>query len=192
MIKQKVSFSLSPLFFASAAFFLSGELCCNYLYALLFSFLHETGHLTAMLIFGVVPDKITLEIQGIRIDKKELRLSYRQECIVALAGPFVNFLFMLLSHTGSLPFIINSGLFFINILPVKTLDGGRFIYNLISEKKDENSAAKAIMMLETITAVILAVISVLCIISDVSNTSVIFFLLLLIFALVADLLSIYA
>lgn len=190
-MKHKIKFSLNPTFFAFAAFFLSGDLYFNYLNALMFAFLHETGHLAAMLLFGVFPDRIALEIQGIRIDKNNLTLSYCQECVLALAGPVVNLLFMIFFDKSSLVFIVNSGLFFINLLPLKSLDGGRFLYSFIAMKKDEITAERVILLSELLTLCLLIISLALLLIFRYANMSISVFTVLLIVAILSDLFSTY-
>ena len=134
-MKKLPEFRIGFSFFAVAAFLLSGELYHNYITAVVFSLLHEAGHLAAMLALGVLPQRISLEIHGILIDKPEASLTYFQECAVALAGPFLNAVMMVIfiKQPQGLPFIMNAGLLIVNLLPVKSLDGGRFLYYFISQ-----------------------------------------------------------
>ncbi len=175
---KNISFSVGIPFLAVAAFFLAGDMRVNYFCAVLFSALHETGHILALLFFGKKPKKITFGMMGIRIDTSDMLLSYREECITALCGPLINLLFLvvfaIIDITG-LPFAINSGLFIINMLPVKTLDGGRIVYNLMMSKTDEEKADKIINILEIITAILLIVVMIISLVSDYANTSFVFF-----------------
>ncbi len=56
---------------------------------ILFSALHETGHLVMLLIFGVKPKKITLSFYGAGL-KYNNTLSKSREFFVLLCGPLVN------------------------------------------------------------------------------------------------------
>lgn len=190
MKTDRIQFRISFTFFAAAAFFLSGEMYYNYICAVGFSLLHEAGHLLAMTAFGTKPEKITLGIMGIRIDKTQLSLSYSRECITALCGPFVNLLFLITFSydMNSLPFVINTGLFLINMLPVKTLDGGRFIYHFIALKWDENTASKILNILEIATVLILIAVLIISVISGFVNTSFVLFAVLLVIIIVSELL----
>ena len=173
-----VVFSVGIPFLASAAFFLAGDMRKNYILALLFSALHETGHILALLFFGRKPKEITLGIMGIRIEMNNAMLSYRQECIVALAGPAVNLVLAVIfafTDMSGLPFAVNAGLFIVNILPVKTLDGGRFINNLILSRSDAEKAVKIMNSLEIATAVMLVIVLILSLLTDCANTSFVFF-----------------
>ncbi len=182
MKKNKTEFSVSFTFFAAAAFFLSGELCLNYLYALIFSALHEAGHLLSMICFGCYPEKISLGISGIRIDKTEFSLSYQQECIVGLCGPFVNLALMVIfsRNISSLPFIINAGLLFVNMLPVKSLDGGRFVYNLILMKYDGITADRALQITEIMTILLICTVLIVSFFIERVNASFVLFSVMLV------------
>ena len=60
----------------------------------LFSLLHECGHLLSDCLFGVRPQAIQFGLFGMTIVRAaDLRLSYRQEICTALAGPAVNLFF---------------------------------------------------------------------------------------------------
>ena len=70
MKKNLPELRLGFSFFAVAAFLLSGDLYRNYLYALVFSLIHEAGHLVAMLFFGVIAfGSRRLRIVGIIISR---------------------------------------------------------------------------------------------------------------------------
>lgn len=184
---KNIGFSVGIPFLASAAFFLAGDMRINYCCAVLFSALHEVGHILALLHFGKKPKKITLGVMGIRIEKSDIALSYREECITALCGPFVNLIFSvvfaLIDMTG-LPFAINSGLFIINMLPVKTLDGGRFVYNFLLASVDEENADKIMSHLEFFTAIMLVIIMIISLVTGYANTSFVFFTVTLVIIIV--------
>ncbi|MBR3869163.1 MAG: hypothetical protein IKM66_07590 [Clostridia bacterium] len=185
---KNIGFSVGIPFLAAAAFFLSGDMRANYFCAVLFSALHEAGHILALVHFGKKPKKITLGVMGIRIEKSDIALSYREECITALCGPFVNLIFSvifaLIDITG-LPFAINTGLFIINMLPVKTLDGGRFIYNFISAA-DEEKASKVINTLEIGTALMIIAVLIVSLITGYVNTSFVLFSVFLVIIIVSE------
>ena len=184
---RNVGFSVGIPFLAAAAFFLAGDMRENYILALIFSALHETGHILALLFFGRKPTEITLGIMGIRIEMNNTILSYREECIVALAGPFVNFVFAVIfafTDISGVPFVVNTGLFIVNILPVKTLDGGRFINNLILSHSDEDKADKIMNRLEIATAVMLVIVLIISLVTGCENTSFVFFAVTLVIIIV--------
>ena len=186
---KNIGFSVGIPFLASATFFLAGDMRINYCCAVLFSALHEVGHILALLYYGKKPKNITLGVMGIRIEKSDIALSYREECITALCGPFVNLIFSvvfaLIDMTG-LPFAINSGLFIINMLPVKTLDGGRFVYNFLLASVDEENARKVMNISEIITALMLIAVLIFSLITGFVNTSFVLFAVLLVIIIVSE------
>ena len=173
-----VVFSVGIPFLATAAFFLAGDMRMNYCYAVLFSALHETGHIIALLCFGKKPKNITFGIMGIRIETTSMTLSYRDECIAAICGPFVNLIFAVIFafvDIEGLPFAINSGLFVINMLPVKTLDGGRFLHNLMLIFADEEKTDRIMRILEIATVIVIIAVMLISLMTGYANTSFVFF-----------------
>ena len=88
---------------------------------ILFSILHELGHIIMLLVFGARPTLIKLSFYGIGM-KYEKHLSKIKELFVLLCGPAVNLaLFVLFGNE------INLMLFLLNMFPVVPLDGGRIL-----------------------------------------------------------------
>ena len=59
--------------------------------SVLFSLLHECGHLAALFWFDCKPEEIRLGAFGMQIRRRAgIRMSYRQEMLVLLSGPGVN------------------------------------------------------------------------------------------------------
>lgn len=97
-------------------------------YLLLFSSLHEMGHLITLLAFGYKPSEINISFYGIGLKHNADLLVY-EEIIFLLAGVIINFGFAIFGIYEK----INLALLIINIIPVYPLDGGRLLY-LIVEK----------------------------------------------------------
>lgn len=194
--RGKLTIGLEFPFFALSAFFLSGEMRINFLYAVVFSLLHEAGHLICIMLSGGRVREISTNITGIRIGKYDTGMSYGAECITALAGPFVNLLFVViftLTGKGNSEFKlmsdINCGLFLINMLPVRTLDGGRFLNNLLLSKFEYEYVRRILTVSEILTAVLLVAILAITLILDTVNTSFVFFVLMLEFMVISQLLK---
>ena len=183
----RLTVSLGFPYFALAAYFLSGDMYKNYLCAVLFSSLHELGHIISIRMADCNIKEISLDIMGIRIDKNIGSMSYENECITALCGPLVNLVFALLfcvlkngNEIFSLPFNINLGLFLINMLPVRTLDGGRFLNCLLLKFLDEEKAQRTSVLAESSVVLLLIAVLILTLIFGVVNTSFVFFALSLV------------
>lgn len=187
---KNVIFSASVPFFAVCAFFLAGDMRLNFAFAMLFSALHETGHILALLFYGRKPRNITFGFSGIRIEADSASLSYRQESIVALCGPAVNLIFIiffLLTDISQTALIINTGLFVVNMMPVKSLDGGRFISGLLSVFLDEKRVIVIMNILAIVTAVVLILIMILSLVTGFVNTSFVLFAVFLVLVIISEL-----
>ena len=123
-------------------------------------------------------------------------MSYRSECITALAGPFVNLIFVLIfsfiksdNVDISLASDINLGLLLINLLPVRTLDGGRFVNNLLLLNLDCITVGHILRLTEIAVAIILIFTLVITLIFNIVNSSFVFFVLMLEFMIVSGILK---
>ena len=103
--------------------------------ALVFSVLHELGHLTAIIVTGQRPKQIAFGLFGMTIVKRnDISCKYSAEIITALAGPLVNVLFSSIFYcvfkSSGKPvfmtaFAVNFLIAAFNLMPVFSLDGGR-------------------------------------------------------------------
>lgn len=117
--------------------------------SVLFSLLHEFGHLSAMLWFGCKPDEVRLGAFGMEIRRAPgIQMSYRQEMIVLLAGPTVNLVFSAAFIAGGFfykaglfyPGIVNLVLAVFNLLPVSGTDGGEALYYALVRRLSQSTA----------------------------------------------------
>lgn len=187
---KNITLSAGVPFFAVCAFFLAGEMRLNFAYAMIFSALHETGHILALLFYGRKPKNITFGFSGIRIETDSASLSYKQECVVALCGPLVNLIFIIffmLTDISGTALIINTGLFVVNMMPVKSLDGGRFVYSLLSVFIDEKRVMLIMNILAIITAFILVSVMILSLVTGFVNTSFVLFTVFLVLVIISEL-----
>lgn len=139
---------------------------------------HECGHLLFLLLFGEYPQRVSLAVFGVRIDRaRGLKLSFVQEALVALAGPLLNLLlaacsFMLLQRGNEnmrIPFYVNLGIAVFNLLPIEPLDGSRVLFYLFCLRKEEETAKRGATLFSTILVVPLIVMGVLVLIKSGYN-----------------------
>lgn len=120
--------------------------------------LHELGHLFAMWLFECAPKEIKLIPTSVQI-VRSFSIKPYGETVIAVMGPLVNILLFLIFLVNYLCFnnhiylvfgIINLVLGIFNLLPVRGLDGGTALHNIISKKFGTDSATKTITVLTLI------------------------------------------
>ena len=99
----------------------------NVLYLILFSSLHELGHIAALYLLGGKADEITVSYYGIGL-KHSSSFSNAKEFVFLLSGIVVNVFFCAIK----IQFKLNLALAFINALPLYPLDGGRILKVLVT------------------------------------------------------------
>lgn len=127
----------------------------EYLYILLFSALHELGHLITLYLFKGRADKLVFAYYGIGL-KRRAELSYIKELIFLLSGIIVNLVFYLFGIHRE----INLVLIFINALPIYPLDCGRafkLILNNILSLNVSDKLYNAFSIMIIIALIVLAV-----------------------------------
>ena len=120
------------------------------LLSLLSSFLHESGHILAILLCKEKIDRVVFGGFGFRIERSSLgNTSYIGEVVIALGGIFVNFSMFLLSLLFYLLWgsdalfvfgVINLFVALMNSLPIKSLDMGKALWYLLLLKTEEDRA----------------------------------------------------
>lgn len=138
-MRHRVRFD--PGFVLAVCYLLVGERSVWGLLSLAAALLHELGHLGAALLLGIRPAKITVGAIGARMGFSVPLLAYRHELLIAAAGPGVNLLCIPpclwgIRRLGNLEGAGEYLLFFaaasfvlaaVNLLPLRTFDGGRIL-----------------------------------------------------------------
>ena len=123
-------------------FCLTGQIQIYFL-LLLFAFLHELGHLVAGVCLKLRPKKVEVNTLGLSITFEGYGSNINiatKRIVIALAGPAVNLLFIVISIfvplniNRELILYANIILFLINLLPIYPLDGGRILKNILHKK----------------------------------------------------------
>ena len=91
------------------------------IYILIFSILHELGHLICLIVCGGKPSKLTLSYYGFAL-KYESLLDTKKEALVISGGCIMNLILYIFLKDK-----YNLVLFALNILPIYPLDGGRIV-----------------------------------------------------------------
>ena len=117
-------------------------------------FLHEGGHLLAILFFGERPKELRFRLGGAEIRLDNPYLSYRKEVLIHLAGPlagaFTSGICILILRTHPYPrlfYFLFCNLFLtaLNALPIKGLDGYHALFSLLCIKKEEEEAKRILL-----------------------------------------------
>lgn len=146
---------------------------------MLFAFCHELGHLFSGLLLGFKPQDLCINPLGISIrfkvslddyNKRIIRANVLalKKIIIAISGPAVNFIIVLLFLNEKLSFfkISNEVIIFSNILiglfnliPIYPLDGGRVLKNIIHIFKGREDAYSYTNYISNVCIVILTMFS---------------------------------
>lgn len=140
-VLSKVRVTVTWQFLALITFMLSLQKP-NVLFAVLFSLCHEIGHLICLVLVGNKPKSVSFELTGINICRNEsVAVSLKNEMLVSFGGPLVNLIFFAVfsiaySQTKTENYFniasVNLILGVFNLLPIKSLDGGKILYYFIS------------------------------------------------------------
>lgn len=159
---------ISFLFTAVIAFMLATDRTGLALPTLCAVLLHETGHLIAMWALECNPKSVSLIPASVKITMPFSK-SLRNDIIIALCGPCVNFLIFGVLYFNYACFgsrvslyyaLVNLLIGIFNSMPVKGLDGGTILFTILSKKTNPNKAA---LILRLITICIAAGVMILAV-----------------------------
>ena len=129
---------------------------------LLAALIHELGHIAALEISGVNLERIRLSALGANIDSDRQSLSYLQTTFCAVSGPLAGLLlFFLLLPFNEDYAQVSLMLSLLNLLPVKSLDGGLVIYNIAAYFSSESVSRKIMCITGCLTMLLLFAVGVL-------------------------------
>lgn len=159
----------------------------KYVLIIFFAFIHELGHLFAGMMLGMRPNKIELKPYGLSISfnilPKDFNKKIKQgnimelkKIIVALAGPIVNIILIIIFSNCKLDnrleyIYANLLLFLFNLLPIYPLDGGRVLKGLLHIKLGKRKAEKYMNTVSYICMMIITAISSILIL-ELKNISI--------------------
>lgn len=151
-----VDFEISYLFFAilSVALFSNN---ISFLIVILFSSLHELGHIASLYMLGGRADKITVSFYGIGL-KHSSRLSSCREIAFLMSGIAVNLVFAAFDVYRD----INCALIFANALPIYPLDMGRCLMLIFDELLGVGKSYRIMYTVSALLTSLLLLYSVLC------------------------------
>ena len=140
MKNLKVKFGFFSVFIALALIFSANKFT---LLSFLAATIHEAGHLIASKLFNLRICELNFGLLGARLKTSGSLCSYKQEILLCFFGPFFNLLSALAIYVYSMQFgyLSETAEFFIvsslilgvlNLLPIRTFDGGRILEAVLS------------------------------------------------------------
>ena len=151
--------------------------------------LHELGHIAAMALCGQRVESITVLPFGIDIKKKGCLSSYKEDVFVASAGIATNLLLILicsfLPKNDTLTYFkyANLLLITINVLPVKTLDGGQIMRSWLLLWLEPDKAEGVLNVFSFIFILLLSSVAVWLLFSTSYNFSLLLMCMYLFFGI---------
>lgn len=159
-------------------FFLSNQLEI-YILFMIFTALHELGHLFMGILLGFKPEKINFMPMGLSIcfyvksenyntNVKNAKIITLKKLLIAISGPLTNFLivvFFIIYNIETFNIardkIIYTNLLIgcFNLIPIYPLDGGRIIRCIIHIQKDIRESYKYTNIISNITLITITAIS---------------------------------
>lgn len=184
------------IFLFIVLFFITSQLEI-YALVMIFALIHELGHLICGVILGFEPDILRIMPFGFCIEFKTNVQDYNKKIlksnllsvkkvIIALAGPMVNILIMIMGiicHWDNNIIYANLLIALFNLLPIYPLDGGRIlknIFKLFLGNRKANTYMNLVSNLFLIVITMLASIAIL-IYKNIAIFAIIVFLWSLIF-----------
>ena len=154
--RAPIKFRLHPFAFFGFAVSLAAMPTSCFAALAVSAVLHECGHLTAAALLGRAPREITVLPIGISIDYGAAG-SYRDICLAALAGPFLNLLtaamacvLPLSSDFAAYAVAFSLSLAAMNLIPLSFFDGGSALRCVIAVRFGMNAADTVARVLDTL------------------------------------------
>ena len=136
-----------------------------YLIIMLFSLLHEVGHIIVGLILKTKPEKLEIMPFGVSVTFDTNNKNIK-EILVALAGPITSLILAILALKIDFKYIpknvsiySNLLILFFNLIPIYPLDGGRIIKGILHTRLDSQKTDYIIDKISYTTMIIFTMLS---------------------------------
>lgn len=159
---------VSFLFAAMLAFILATDRTGLALPTFIAVTVHEMGHLFAMWTLECAPRRIKLIPASVQITTS-FSGRFRNDILITLCGPAINFLLFLSLYVNYLMFnsnvslqygLVNLLICLFNLLPLKGLDGGALLFAILARKGDLGRAELTLRIITLASGVVLIFIAV--------------------------------
>ena len=175
---------VSFLFLAFLAVFLIIDKSGFALPMILASLCHEFGHLFSMWIFNAAPKEVNLIPGSIQIVSSFTTI--KNNIFISLSGPITNLIIFFTLFLNNKLFetddflifaLINLILGLFNLLPIRGLDGGSVVYNIILFYTNEQKSEIVVNAISVVSAVL--IMGIALILTFIGQTSISAYLLAL-------------
>ena len=163
-MKIKIGF-FSVLLFLSLFLTHSYFAVCSFIAVIL----HELGHLIAARLCNVKFNTLSIGIYGAGLKADKTSFSYKNEILIALCGPLANLISAFLAipiyigaqSTSALYFIASSIILgMMNLMPIKTFDGGRILHSVLCLRFSPFASDKTLSVISFFVIFVLWTVSV--------------------------------
>lgn len=147
-----ITFRISFSFFAVILILLTGTKSKYLINTLLFSVIHEIGHLAALKACKVTVGSFSLNLFGAEIKRTDsVTTGYLKDAFISFGGPAVNLLIFIMFRVLYLIYpaaeiktvsLINIYIAIFNLLPLSSFDGGLILCALLSRAFGEKASHK--------------------------------------------------
>ncbi len=190
-----IKLKIHPLFYLLGLYYALTSKLLIFVVCTLTAVIHELGHSLVAGDRGYRLNKITLMPFGAVINGESSELNFKDELIIALAGPLTNLLVAIFFiafwwiFPESYPYTelavsANLSMALINCIPAHPLDGGRILSAFLSIKGGRKRAFLICKLLGIIFSIILLCLFILSIFNSV-NLSILFFALFIFFGAIS-------
>lgn len=153
--------------------------------------IHEFGHYAVAKILGYRLKKFAISPYGFVLKYEEKNFNYRDELKIAMAGPVLNFvsiliifglwwLFPTIYFVTESFVVVSLILALINLLPAYPLDGGRIFVDIASYFFDIKNAKKITMICNLLLSMFFLVCFIVCVFINFNPTYLLFSIFLMI------------
>lgn len=141
--------------------------------------LHELGHGAAALLLGREIRSVRLLPSGISLGLSP-PASYREELFIAAAGPFMNLCYgalavLLPPELREAVTALSLFLAVLNLLPIRSLDGGRILYALLAPRLGEGAAEGVLRFFDGVCLLMLFILALYLFFYTAANLALLFF-----------------
>lgn len=150
--------------------------------------LHELCHIISFCLIKKPPQKLVFEASGIRLVRPTALLSRKEEVTVQLAGCFGNFtaaLFCCFMAGFNSFSALNLFVAFFNLLPLKSLDGGKLLKLFFTCFLSEPVSEKLCLVFDIVFSALFFLLAVYMIFTRRVNITLLIFALFLVYQAVA-------